>query len=205
MEKARAALRFGVNSLNARDRFNIVSFAGEEHLFSERMIAADEGGKKEAREFIERMKAAGGTNINDALLAAFKQLQGGERPQMVVLITDGQPTVGVTQASKIMSNAKEANKLTARLFTFGVGYDVNTVLLDGLANENRGTVGYIEPNEDIEVKVSDFFGALFMTTCNSPISITRTSSFRTSGRCAAWATCLIRSARMANRKSCATR
>jgi hypothetical protein len=160
MEKARAALRFGVNSLDARDRFNIVSFAGEEHLLSERMIAAEEGGKKEARAFIERMKAAGGTNINDALLAAFKQLQGGERPQMIVLITDGQPTVGVTQASKIMSNAKEANKLNARLFTFGVGYDVNTVLLDGLANENRGTVGYIEPNEDIEVKVSDFFAKI---------------------------------------------
>jgi Ca-activated chloride channel homolog len=160
MEKARAALRFGVNSLAARDRFNIVSFAGEEHLLTERMIAADEDGKRQAREFIERMKASGGTNINDALLAAIKQLQGGERPQMIVLITDGQPTVGITQASKIMSNAKEANKGTARLFTFGVGYDVNTVLLDGLANENRGTVGYIEPNEDIEVKVSNFFAKI---------------------------------------------
>lgn len=103
------------------------------------------------------MKANGGTNINDALLAAFKQLEGSERPQMIVLITDGQPTVGVTQASKIIANAKTANKLKARLFTFGVGYDVNTVLLDGLANENQGTVGYIEPNEDIEVKVSNFF------------------------------------------------
>jgi Ca-activated chloride channel homolog len=164
MEKARAALRFGVSSLAARDRFNIISFAGEEHLLSERMIVANEEGKREAREFIERMKAAGGTNINDALLAAIKQLQEGERPQMIVLITDGQPTVGVTQASKIMSNAKEANKLTARLFTFGVGYDVNTVLLDGLANENRGTVGYIEPNEDIEVKVSDFFAKI-----NNPV------------------------------------
>jgi Ca-activated chloride channel homolog len=158
MEKARAALRFGVSSLDARDRFNIISFAGEEHLLTEKMIAADESGKKHAREFIERMRAAGGTNINDALLAAIKQLQGGERPQMIVLLTDGQPTVGVTQVNKIMSNAKEANKLNARLFTFGVGYDVNTVLLDGLANENRGTVGYIEPNEDIEVMVSDFFG-----------------------------------------------
>jgi Ca-activated chloride channel homolog len=160
MEKARAALRFGVNSLAARDRFGIVSFSGEEHLLSERTIAANEEGKKEALAFIEKMKATGGTNINDALLAAFKQLQGGERPQMIVLITDGQPTVGVTQASKILSNAREANKVNARLFTFGVGYDVNTLLLDGLANENRGTVGYIEPNEDIEIKVSNFFAKI---------------------------------------------
>lgn len=157
MEKARAALRFGVNALNARDRFNIVSFAGEEHLLSERLLNADANGKKQALEFIERLKATGGTNINDALLAAFKQLPASERPQMVVLLTDGQPTVGTTSASKIMSNAKEANRSNARLFTFGVGYDINTLLLDGLAGEGRGAVTYIEPKEDIELKVSSFF------------------------------------------------
>lgn len=157
MDKAKAALRFGVNSLGSRDRFNIVSFAGEEHLMSERIVSADEAGKNQAREFIERMRATGGTNINDALVAAFKQLQSGERPQMIVLITDGQPTVGEIQANRILANAKQANKTSARLFTFGVGYDVNTLLLDGLANENRGTVGYIEPKEDIEIKVSNFF------------------------------------------------
>ncbi|MBI1760989.1 MAG: VWA domain-containing protein [Acidobacteria bacterium] len=157
LEKARAALCFGVNALNARDRFNIVSFAGEEHLLSERLLNADANGKKQALEFIERLKATGGTNINDALLAAFKQLPASERPQMVVLLTDGQPTVGTTSASKIMSNAKEANRSNARLFTFGVGYDINTLLLDGLAGEGRGAVTYIEPKEDIELKVSSFF------------------------------------------------
>ncbi|MGE0886363.1 MAG: VIT domain-containing protein [Blastocatellales bacterium] len=157
MEKAKSALRHGVNTLDAHDRFNIISFAGEEHLMSERMVAGDENGKKEAREFIERMKATGGTNINDALLAAFKQIQPGERPQMIVLITDGQPTVGETKHKQILENVQKANSTRVRLFTFGVGYDVNTLLLDGLANENRGTVAYIEPNEDLEVKVSNFF------------------------------------------------
>ncbi|HKQ73887.1 MAG TPA: VIT and VWA domain-containing protein [Blastocatellia bacterium] len=164
MDKAKAALRHGVGSLNPRDRFNIVSFAGEEHLMSERLITADEGGKKQAREFIERMRPTGGTNINDALMAAFKQIQPGERPQMVVLITDGQPTVGETKAGRILANVKQANKANTRLFTFGVGYDVNTVLLDGLAGENRGTVAYIEPKEDIEIKVSDFFAKV-----NNPV------------------------------------
>ena len=72
-------------------------------------------------------------------------------------MSDGQPTVGETKAGGILANVKQANKADTRLFTFGVGYDVNTVLLDGLANENRGTVAYIEPKEDIEVKVSNFF------------------------------------------------
>ena len=164
MDKAKAALRHGVGSLNPRDRFNVISFAGEERLMSERLINADDDGKKQAREFIERMRATGGTNINDALMAAFKQIQSGDRPQMVVLITDGQPTVGETKAGGIQANVKQANKAGARLFTFGVGYDVNTVLLDGLANENRGTVAYIEPKEDIEVKVSNFFAKV-----NNPV------------------------------------
>jgi Ca-activated chloride channel homolog len=158
MEKARAALRFGVNSLNARDRFNIIAFAGEEHLLSERLLTADAEGKHQALAFIEKLKAVGGTNINDALLAAFKQLPASERPQMVVLLTDGQPTVGTTRANDILSNVKTANRSNARLFTFGVGYDVNTLLLDALAGEQRGAVAYIEPKEDLELKVSSFFG-----------------------------------------------
>src|SRR5499426_1921971 len=164
MDKAKAALRHGVGSLNPRDRFNIISFAGEERLMSESLITADDEGKKQAREFIERMRATGGTNINDALMAAFKQVQSGDRPQLIVLITDGQPTVGETKAGGILANVKQANKANTRLFTFGVGYDVNTALLDGLANENRGAVAYIEPKEDIEVKVSSFFAKV-----NNPV------------------------------------
>jgi Ca-activated chloride channel family protein len=168
MDKARAALRHGVSSLNPRDRFNIVSFAGEERLMSESLITANDEGRKQALEFIEKMRATGGTNINDALMAAFKQIQPGDqagvRPQMVVLLTDGQPTVGETKAGAIFGNVKQAIKPGVRLFTFGVGYDVNTVLLDGLANENRGTVAYIEPKEDIEVKVSNFFAKV-----NNPV------------------------------------
>ncbi len=162
--KAKAALRFGVNALNPRDRFNIVSFAGEEHLMTSGLIAADDKGKREALEFIESLKATGGTNINDALLAALKQLPKSEAPQMVVLLTDGQPTVGITTASKIIGNVGTANKTNARVFTFGVGYDINTVLLDALANEQRGTVAYVEPQEDLELKVSSFFSKV-----NNPV------------------------------------
>ena len=162
--KAKAALRFGVNALNPRDRFNIVSFAGEEHLMTSGLITADDKGKREALEFIENLKATGGTNINDAMLAALKQLPKSEAPQMVVLLTDGQPTVGITTASKIIGNVSTANKTNARVFTFGVGYDINTVLLDALANEQRGTVAYVEPQEDLELKVSSFFSKV-----NNPV------------------------------------
>ncbi|MFN0110915.1 MAG: VIT domain-containing protein [Blastocatellia bacterium] len=158
--KAKAALRFGVNTLDARDRFNIVSFSGEEHLLSVTPLNGDNAGKRQALEFIDRMNASGGTNINDSLQAAFRLVQPSERARMIVLVTDGQPTVGETNAKRIMENVRQANTSHIRLFTFGVGYDVNTVLLDGLANDNGGAVAYVEPNEDLEVKVSNFFAKI---------------------------------------------
>lgn len=158
IEKARSALRQAIESLYARDRFNIISFAGEEHLLAEGLLSANNDGKKQAREFIENLRAVGGTNINDALAAAFKQItaQASDRPQMIVLITDGQPTVGETNTENIRKNAVKANSTKRRVFTLGVGYDVNTRLLDGLAADNRGDKDYIEPKEDIETKMGNF-------------------------------------------------
>ena len=155
--KAKAALKFGVESLSPQDRFNIISFSGEEHLMKAALVEAGSAGKQVGVKFIENLRAEGGTNINDALVAAFKQFQPGHRPAMVVFLTDGLPTVGPTDVKQIVRNAGEANRGGARLFSFGVGYDVNTSLLDKLAAENRGASDYIEPQEDLEVKVSNFF------------------------------------------------
>jgi uncharacterized protein YegL len=157
IEKARAALKFGVESLSPRDRFNIISFSGEEHLMKAALIEADRDGKQTGSRFIENLRAEGGTNINDALIAALKQFGSAERPAMVVFLTDGLPTVGPTNLQEIVRNAAAANRAGVRLFTFGVGYDVNTNLLDKLAADNRGVSDYIEPQEDLEVKVSNFF------------------------------------------------
>ena len=76
---------------------------------------------------------------------------------MLVFLTDGLPTVGEQNADKIAANAKKANVENLRIFPFGVGYDVNTNLLDKLASENSGVSEYVEPKEDLEVKVSNFF------------------------------------------------
>lgn len=157
IDKAKAALRFGVESLSPRDRFNIISFSGEEHLMKAGLIEANGDGKQTGLKFIENLRAEGGTNINDALVQAFRQFQSSERPAMIVFLTDGLPTVGTTDVKQIIKNVADANRSGVRLFSFGVGYDVNTTLLDKLSAENRGTSDYIEPQEDLEVKVSNFF------------------------------------------------
>ena len=159
MEKARAALLYGVRILRPQDRFNIISFAGEEHLMEAGMIAADERGRARGEAFVKALKPVGGTNINQSLLAALNQLTDPdrERPKMLVFMTDGLPTVDETNVNRIVDNVHQAIKPGVRLFTFGVGYDVNTTLLDKLAAENGGVADYVEPKEDLEVKVSNFF------------------------------------------------
>ena len=165
MEKARAALLFGIRSLRAADRFNVISFAGEERLMEEGLIRADEAGRARGEQFVKSLRPTGGTNINGALLAALKQFDGGtERPRMLVFMTDGLPTVGETNVSRIVDNVAKARVNGLRLFTFGVGYDVNTALLDRVAAENNGAADYVEPKEDLEIKVSNFF-----TKVNYPV------------------------------------
>jgi len=159
MEKARAALLYGVRILRPQDRFNIISFAGEEHLMEAGMIAADANGIARGEAFVKALRPVGGTNINQSLLAALRQFgdYDRERPKMLVFMTDGLPTVDETNVNRIVSNVHQAIKPGVRLFTFGVGYDVNTTLLDKLATENGGVADYVEPKEDLEVKVSSFF------------------------------------------------
>ena len=160
MEKARAALLYGISILRPQDRFNVVSFAGEDRLMESGLISADDAGRKRGEAFARGLRAGGGTNINQALLTSMQQFQSGDRPKILVFMTDGLPTVGVTNAARIVENAREAKVPGLRIFTFGVGYDVNTTLLDKLAAENGGVADYVEPQEDIEVKVSNFFARI---------------------------------------------
>ncbi len=159
MEKARSALLYGVRILRPQDRFNVISFAGEEHLMETGLIAADAKGRARGEAFVKALKPVGGTNINQSLLASLRQFSetDRERPKMLVFMTDGLPTVDETNVTKIVDNVRKASRPGVRLFTFGVGYDVNTALLDKLAAENGGVADYVEPKEDLEVKVSNFF------------------------------------------------
>jgi len=157
MDKARKALLFGIRTLREGDRFNIINFAGEEHMMERGLIAANNEGKKRGEEFVNRLSPSGGTNINDSLIASLKQFEKGDRPKLLVFMTDGLPTVGETNIDKIISNLNRTKAIDVRIFPFGFGYDVNTTLLDKIGSENSGISDYIQPKEDLEVKVSNFF------------------------------------------------
>jgi len=157
IEKAKKALLFGIRTLRDGDRFNVINFAGEEHLMERDLIAADSNGKKRGEEFVNKLRPDGGTNINDALLQSLKQFERNDRPKMLVFMTDGLPTVGERNTENIVANIAKAKNVDVRIFPFGFGYDVNTTLLDNLGSENSGISDYVQPKEDLEVKVSNFF------------------------------------------------
>lgn len=164
MEKARGALLYGIRILRPQDRFNIISFAGEERLMETRMIAADDEGRRRGETYANSLRPVGSTNINDSLLKAMQQFEIGTRPKILVFVTDGLPTAGETNPGRIVDNVRAGRVQGVRLFSFGVGYNVNTALLDKLAAENGGVADYVEPKEDLEGKVSSFF-----TKINHPV------------------------------------
>ncbi|MER3631032.1 MAG: hypothetical protein C4325_01695 [Blastocatellia bacterium] len=159
LEKAQKALQFGIQTLRPGDRFNVIAFSGEERLMEQKLINADESGKKRAAAFVEGLRASGGTNINDALISALTQFEAGDRPKIVVFMTDGIPTVGITDPESIAQNVTSSSAAAhgVRIFTFGFGYDVNAVLLDRIANDSGGAPDYVRPKEDLELRVSGFF------------------------------------------------
>lgn len=151
------ALAFCVKSLDPRDRFNLVSFSTEARPWRDGLAAVDATSKEAALKYVEDLRALGGTNISDALASALAIKKDPNRPFVVIFLTDGMPTVGVTNVDAILKDVAAKREAATRLFVFGVGHDVNTTLLDRLADENRGARDYVGEREDLELKLSSFF------------------------------------------------
>jgi Ca-activated chloride channel family protein len=152
IEQARDALRQLLGTLNAKDRFRLVSFGNEVRSFRPEWADATNANVDAARIFVDDLSAAGGTNIAGALDEAMRTPPGTGRLHVVVFITDGQPTVGETDPDRIAARV-EGGRGQARIFTFGVGHDLNTYLLDRLAVAGRGTVDYVAPGKSVEEAV----------------------------------------------------
>ncbi len=165
-EQVRSALRFVLDRLKPDDLFNIVAYDAKVEAFRPELQKADENSIREARGFVDGLYAGGSTNIDGALQTSLAMLKDAGRPNYVLFLTDGLPTVGERNDVKIAAHAKAANKVRARLFNFGVGYDVNSRLLDRLSRDQRGQSIYVQPNEDIEAQVATLYnriGAPVMT------------------------------------------
>jgi len=157
IRQAKEAARFILNHLGPRDEFTVVDFDDGVTPFSDALVPATDDNIGRALKFVDAIEDSGGTNINDALLAALSRMRGGERPSYVLFLTDGLPTVGTTETADILRHAQQANSSRSRVFVFGVGNDVNTELLDRISSDHRGTSVYIGETEDLEAAISGFY------------------------------------------------
>jgi len=164
LDQAKAALRFAVEHLKEGDLVNIVDYGTTVSTFADTAVPAAPGTREALLRYVDGIEAFGGTNVHGALLGALEMMRGDGRAAMIAFLTDGKPTVGEVEIDKILEDVAGANGTAARIFAFGVGYDVNTHLLDRLSGENGGTSTYVKPGEDIEVVVSSFY-----TKVSSPV------------------------------------
>ncbi len=154
IEQAKDALAYVLDHLNDEDRFNVIAFSTGLQQYARGLRPVSEA--REAARWVEGLEAVGGTDINRALLEALDQVDE-ERPTVIIFLTDGLPTEGVTEIEQILANVEATAAGNVRLFPFGVGDDVNTVLLDTLAEQQRGATGYVRPHERIDEEVSGFY------------------------------------------------
>ncbi len=159
-EQARGALKFVLNNLREGDLFNIVAYDSHVESFKPELQKYNDETRQAATGYINGLYPGGSTNINGALTKALEQLKDSSRPNYIIFLTDGLPTDGETSEAKIVANAKSNNHVRARVFSFGVGYDVNSRLLDKLVRENFGQSEYVRPSENIEARVSSLYNRI---------------------------------------------
>lgn len=159
MRQARRALEHGISTLRERDRFDIVSFATDVISFAgEGLAEVDPAAIRRALAHVGELTAMGGTNIQGALeKAQSRRTDAADRLFLVVLLTDGDPTVGERNPDRIEAWFEQTAGGRTRLFAFGVGDDVKDFLLTRLAHRGRGSAVYVREREDLEVKLGGFF------------------------------------------------
>ena len=166
IEQARKALKFVLGNLREDDTFNIIAYDDRVETFKPELQRYSQKSREEAERFIGNIREGGSTNIDGALQSALDMVRDDSRPSYVLFLTDGLPTVGETREASIAEHCRSANKNHARLFVFGVGFDVNARLLDRLSAGNSGTSEYVKPDEDIEAKVGRYYAKLTAPALN---------------------------------------
>lgn len=155
LEQAKAAGRQLLRTLTDRDRFRVIDFSTDVRSFKDEFALATPENIRAAVRYLDDLDAAGSTNISGALDEALKTSDVGfgrresARLPLVLFMTDGEPTVGLRDPAAIAARAARSRG-QARVFTFGLGADLNVSLIEQLALEGRGMAQFVRPDEDVE-------------------------------------------------------
>ncbi|XP_049611244.1 inter-alpha-trypsin inhibitor heavy chain H6 isoform X1 [Syngnathus scovelli] len=161
IKQTKQAMSTILGDLREGDHFNIVTFSDKVHTWKKgQTVRATRQNVRDAKEFVKRIIAEGWTNINAALLSAAQLLNqpssGSRRVPLVVFLTDGEATIGVTAGDVILSNAKKALG-SASLFGLAFGDDADLPLLKRLALDNRGVARMVYEDADAALQLKGFY------------------------------------------------
>ncbi len=160
IEQAKEAALQIISGLKKGEAFNIIIYSNTVERFSKKPVRKNKKNAAAAVKYIEGITAMGGTNIHDALKTALDQKPIEGYLPIVLFLTDGLPTVGQTSEIAIRNVVIKENPHKRRVFTFGVGVDVNAPLLEKIAEVSRAKAEFVLPKEDVEVKVAKVFKRL---------------------------------------------
>jgi Ca-activated chloride channel family protein len=153
IEQARTAGRQLLGTLRPSDRFRLIDFSSDVHSFRDDFVRATDDNVRDATRYLNALEANGGTNIEGALREALRAEPVSGRLPVILFVTDGEPTIGDSNPDHLAAMASDANarsSIARRIFTFGLGSDVNVSLLDQLALDGRGTSQFVRPEESVE-------------------------------------------------------
>ncbi|XP_064451303.1 LOW QUALITY PROTEIN: inter-alpha-trypsin inhibitor heavy chain H4 [Mirounga angustirostris] len=165
IEQTQEALIKILDDLSPHDQFNLVSFSGEAAQWKPLLVPASAENVNQARSYAASIQTQGGTNINDAMLLAVQLLDSANQKELlpegsvslIILLTDGDPTVGETNPARIQKNVKEAIDGQYSLFCLGFGFDVSLAFLEKLALDNGGLTRRIYEDSDSTLQLQDFY------------------------------------------------
>ena len=155
-DQARQAAEYVLKHLKPQDRFNVVLFSTGWRVFSNNMESPDQA--TSAIDWVRGQEAIGGTDINGALTTALDMV--GERPTTILFMTDGLATEGETNTQNILANIGATVRPNVSIFTFGVGDDVDTTLLDSIVRDHHGAGSYVRPTERIDEEVASLYNKI---------------------------------------------
>jgi Ca-activated chloride channel family protein len=153
IRQARDAGKQVLATLGPSDRFKLIDFSTEVRTFRDDFVRATRENIAEGSRYLESLDASGSTNISGALDAALEGGVPSGRLGLVLFVTDGEPTIGERNPESIAARVNR-QRGDRRIFSFGVGADLNAALVERLAVEGKGTAQFVRPDESVERAVS---------------------------------------------------
>ncbi|KAG5835912.1 hypothetical protein ANANG_G00249030 [Anguilla anguilla] len=164
IEQTREALLKILGDIPEEDHFGLITFDNQVFPWKTDLVPATSDYLSAARTFVKGIMDRGSTDINEALLQGVQMLNRFKEthPQkdtasILILLTDGDPTSGVTNLKQIQTNVKEAIGKKYTLYCLGFGFDVNYEFLEKMALENEGVARRIYSDSDAALQLQGFY------------------------------------------------